>query len=166
MIRMLFFLLVFMFVVCAKKVEKNTLTMAEKVIVYKSKRQLHLIKSGNIIKIYQVALGDNPLGHKQKEGDERTPEGIYTLNWRNSKSAFYKSIHISYPKTSDCVSAKKTGVSPGGNIMIHGLPKKMGWLGSMHTLKDWTNGCIAVSNEEMDEIWALVKNDVVIEIKK
>jgi murein L,D-transpeptidase YafK len=125
---------------------------------------LQLLKSGQIIQTYKIALGDNPIGHKQQEGDEKTPEGSYILDWRNSKSAYYKSIHISYPNKNDKEQAKHLGIPPGGDIMIHGTNKQTAWLGKWQHLRDWTNGCIAVSNEEMDEIWAMVKNGTRIEI--
>jgi murein L,D-transpeptidase YafK len=138
---------------------------ADKVLVLKAKREMQLLKEGRVIKIYRIAMGDQPVGHKQQEGDERTPEGTYTLDWRNSKSAWHKSIHISYPNEQDVARAKRMGVSPGGDIMIHGMAKNMAWIGALHTARDWTNGCIAVTNEEMDEIWTMVKNGTEIEIQ-
>ena len=125
---------------------------------------MQLLQNGKVIRTYTIALGDNPVGHKQQEGDERTPEGKYKLDWRNPNSAYHKSIHISYPNEQDKARAKKRGVSPGGDIMIHGLPKYAAGIGARHALSDWTNGCIAITNEEMDEVWALVKNSTEIEI--
>jgi murein L,D-transpeptidase YafK len=151
-------------VACSNQSGNGKRVTVDKVVVYKSKRELQLIKSGKIVRTFKVALGDNPIGHKQQEGDERTPAGKYTLDWRNGKSAYHKSIHISYPNARDKANAKRLGISPGGSIMIHGMPRKLAWLGSAHKLIDWTNGCIAVSNEEMDEIWAMVKNGNAIEI--
>lgn len=151
---------------CTKNTEKDNLPIVDKVEVCKSKRELYLIKEGKAIRTYRIALGENPVGHKEKEGDERTPEGKYILDWRNSKSAYHKSIHVSYPNAADKVNAKKLGVSAGGDIMIHGMKKSIAWIGSLHSKSDWTNGCIAVTNEEMDEIWAMVKNGTEIEIKK
>jgi murein L,D-transpeptidase YafK len=139
---------------------------ADKVLVLKSKREMHLLREGEIIRTYRISLGDDPVGHKEKEGDEKTPEGNYILDWRNSKSVCYKSIHISYPNETDKAKAKKLGVPPGGNIMIHGLHKSLNWLGSLHVNEDWTDGCIAVTNEEMDEIWRCIKYGTPIEIKK
>jgi len=139
---------------------------ADKVLVLKSERKLHLLRKGKVIKTYTISLGDDPIGHKQREGDERTPEGNYILDWRNSKSSCYKSIHISYPNEEDKKRAKKMKVSPGGDIMIHGLHPGIEWMGQLHCKKDWTDGCIAVTNEEMDEIWKSVKNGISIEIKK
>ncbi|QHT67135.1 L,D-transpeptidase family protein [Rhodocytophaga rosea] len=158
------FLLILLLPSCKNKVEKKLPDRADKVIVYKSKRELHLLKDGEIIRTYKIALGDNPVGHKQQEGDEKTPEGTYILDWRNSKSAYHKSIHVSYPNEKDREHAKQLGISPGGDIMIHGMNKQTAWLGRWQNLRDWTNGCMAVSNDEMDEIWAMVKNGTQIEI--
>lgn len=139
---------------------------ADKVLVLKSKRQMHLLKDNAVIKTYTISLGDQPIGHKQQEGDERTPVGLYTLDWRNNKSTCYKSIHISYPNQTDKEHAQRLGVLPGGSIMIHGLFNGSGWMGRFHRWKDWTNGCIAVTNAEMDEIWQSVANGTPIEIKE
>ena len=105
------------------------------------------------------------MGAKVKQGDHRTPEGLYTLDSRNSNSHFYKAFHISYPNSKDLATAKKLGVSPGGAIMLHGLPKEFAFVGKAQALHDWTDGCIAVSNDEMDEIWKLVHVGTPIEIK-
>jgi murein L,D-transpeptidase YafK len=137
----------------------------DRVVVYKAQRKLVLLADGKEIKSYQVALGAAPIGAKRQQGDHRTPEGLYTLDFRNAHSQYYKSLHISYPNSQDLLAAKKRGVSPGGDVMIHGLPKGYGWLGSKHRLEDWTDGCIAVTNQEMDEIWSLVRVGTPIEIK-
>jgi murein L,D-transpeptidase YafK len=137
----------------------------DKVLVIKSKREMYLLKNGEIIRTYKIALGDHPEGHKLREGDEKTPEGNYLLDWRNSKSVCYKSIHISYPDKTDIETAKKSGVSAGGDIMIHGLHPSNQYLGDLHIATDWTNGCIAVTNEEMDEIWSCVRYGTPIEIE-
>ncbi|TIV98820.1 MAG: hypothetical protein E5V85_09940 [Mesorhizobium sp.] len=135
--------------------------------VEKSNRQLQLIgDGGRVLRSYDIALGGEPIGHKQQEGDERTPEGRYVLDWRNANSADHKSIHISYPNADDLAAAKARGVDPGGLIMIHGMPNGFGWLGWLLQLVDWTDGCIAVTNPEMDEIWAMVANGTPIEIKQ
>jgi len=138
---------------------------AERVVVYKSERKLVLLSQGKEIRSYKVALGSEPVGPKTRHGDHRTPEGVYTLDSRNPHSHFYKAFHISYPNPKDTATAKKLGVSPGGDIMLHGLPKEYAWVGKAHTLHDWTDGCIAVSNEEMDELWKLVPVGTPIEIK-
>lgn len=138
---------------------------ADKVIVIKSKRLMMLIREGDILKIYKVALGKQPNGHKTKVGDKRTPEGTYLLDTRNSDSKFHLAIHISYPSESDIMNAQKRGVLPGGDIMIHGLSEKLKTIGKLHRTSDWTDGCIAVTNPEIEEIWKLVPDGTPIEIK-
>jgi murein L,D-transpeptidase YafK len=135
---------------------------ADLVVVYKSKRQLQLRREGEILKTYRIALGSAPRGPKRKEGDGRTPEGVYTLDWRNSNSNFYRSIHVSYPHARDLDHAERWGVSPGGLIMLHGLPNGLRPSQVGHPWSDWTNGCIALTNEEMDEIWAKVDDGTTI----
>ncbi|HEV8077364.1 MAG TPA: L,D-transpeptidase family protein [Marinobacter sp.] len=136
-----------------------------KVLVQKGERSLQLLSGEQIIRQYRISLGDNPQGHKLYEGDSRTPEGTYSLDWRNADSSFYKSIHISYPSAKDRELAKNWGLDPGGSIMIHGLPNgtdddfAFAFFGL-----DWTDGCIAVSNQEIDEIWQLVGDGTPIEI--
>jgi murein L,D-transpeptidase YafK len=138
---------------------------ADRVVVYKSERKLVLLSQGKEIRSYKVALGSEPVGPKTRHGDHRTPEGVYTLDSRNPNSHFYKAFHISYPNPKDIATANKLGVSPGGDIMLHGLAKEYAWVGRAHTLHDWTDGCIAVTNEEMDELWKLVPVGTPIEIK-
>jgi murein L,D-transpeptidase YafK len=138
---------------------------ADRVVVYKRERKLVLLSQGKELRSYKVALGSEPVGPKARQGDHRTPEGVYTLDSRNPNSHFYKAFHISYPNSKDIATAKKLGVSAGGDIMLHGLPKEYAWVGREHTLRDWTDGCIAVTNEEMDEIWNLVRVGTPIEIK-
>ncbi|MCG9965679.1 L,D-transpeptidase family protein [Shewanella cutis] len=137
---------------------------ADSVLVNKSEKKLYLIADGKPFKSYHVVFGANPEGHKQQEGDERTPEGKYLLDYKKEDSAFYKAIHISYPNQHDIESAKKRGVNPGGLIMIHGQPNGLGWLSFASQFFNWTNGCIAVTNSEMDEIWQAVDVGVPVEI--
>ncbi len=134
------------------------------VLVRKSELKMYLISNGVKIKEYSIALGANPKGHKEKEGDERTPEGKYLLDYKKSDSSFYKAIHISYPNEEDKAKAKEKGVNPGGLIMIHGQKNGLGWLSWLSQNFNWTNGCVAVTNSEMDEIWNLVKAGTPIEI--
>jgi len=136
----------------------------DKVYVDKSERVLKLMSQGAVIKTYAIALGDNPVGHKQQEGDERTPTGSYILDYKNENSSYYRSIHVSYPNAADKAQAKKRGVSAGGDIMIHGQKNGLGHLAAITQQRDWTDGCIAVTNDEMDEIMALVAIDTPIEI--
>lgn len=133
--------------------------------VFKAERRLELIDGGTIMRSYSIALGGNPVGHKQREGDERTPEGTYVLDWRNPKSGYHRSIHVSYPNAADRAAAAARGESPGGDIMIHGQPNGWGWWGWLLQYFDWTNGCIAVTDAGMDEIWALVPDGTRIEIR-
>ncbi|RVC62478.1 MAG: hypothetical protein EOS65_24410 [Mesorhizobium sp.] len=135
--------------------------------VEKSERRLDLIgDGGKILRSYGIALGGEPLGHKRQEADERTPEGRYVLDWRNANSAAYKSIHISYPNAEDLAAAKARGVDAGGMIMIHGQPNAFGWLGWLLQLVDWTDGCVGVTDSDMDEIWTMVANGTPIEIRQ
>ena len=136
----------------------------DKVFVDKSARTLQLLSDNKVIKTYHIALGGNPVGHKQQQGDQRTPVGSYTLDYKNEKSGYYRSIHISYPNTTDKARAKSRGVSAGGDIMIHGQKNGFGALGLLNQQRDWTEGCIAVTNDEMDEIMAAVKVGTPIEI--
>ncbi len=138
---------------------------ADKVIVVKSQRTLTLLSQGKALRTYKVALGGSPGGTKQQQGDHRTPEGDYILDRRNANSRFYKSIHVSYPKEQDRKTASQHGVDPGGDNMVHGLPNGFGWLGAVHRARDWTDGCIAVTDNEMDEIWELVPDGTPIEIR-
>lgn len=138
---------------------------ADRVIVTKKERTLTLMNGDKVLKVYKVALGGNPVGPKQREGDHRTPEGTYVLDRRNPKSKYYRSIHISYPNDEDRERAHKLGVPPGGDVMVHGLPNGFGWLGATHREQDWTDGCIAVTDQEIDEIWNAVPDGTPIEIK-
>ena|SRR5215469_4251280 len=140
-------------------------TTVDHVVVYKNQRKLVLLAAGKELKSYRIALGSKPIGPKTRQGDHRTPEGSYVLDSRNPNSHFYKAFHISYPNPKDTTTAKKLGVSPGGDIMLHGLPKGYAWVGRGHTMHDWTDGCIALTNEEMDELWKLVPVGTPIEIK-
>lgn len=138
------------------------LVKADLVVVRKSARTLQLLNSGRVMKTYRIALGWDPDGPKRQEGDGRTPEGVYTLDWRNSHSNFYRSIHVSYPRADDGRHAARWGVSPGGAIMLHGLPNGVVAEQLRHPDVDWTNGCIALTNDEIDEIWASVEDGTTI----
>jgi murein L,D-transpeptidase YafK len=139
---------------------------ADRVVVLKKERTLQLLYQGKVIKTYKVALGGEPVGPKTRQGDHKTPEGVYVLDSRNAHSQFYKSIHISYPSPSDRATARQKGVSPGGDVFVHGLPNGYRYVGAAHRLKDWTDGCIAVTDEEMDEIWRAVADGTPIEIRR
>jgi len=138
---------------------------ADHIVIVKSARSLTLLRQGKVLKTYKVALGSNPLGAKTREGDGRTPEGEYRISAKNEHSQFHLSLRISYPNEADRQRAKKLGVSPGGDIFIHGLPRQWAWIGAAHRQKDWTAGCIAVTNAEIEEIWASVPVGTPVEIK-
>ncbi|MGD8844823.1 MAG: L,D-transpeptidase family protein [Desulfobacteraceae bacterium] len=137
----------------------------DKVLVEKKKRRLTLVSKGEAIKTYKIALGGNPIGPKERQGDYKTPEGIYTILSRNRHSDYHISLRISYPNKKDKQRAKKLGVSPGGDIMIHGIKNGHAWVGSFHAGIDWTKGCIAVTNQEMEEIVRLVPIGTTVEIR-
>ena len=139
--------------------------MADMVIVEKSESRLYLMRTGEAFASFHVAFGSNPEGHKQQQGDERTPEGKYVLGYKNAGSAFYKSIHISYPNTKDREEARKRGVRPGGDIMIHGQKNGYGQFAIIAQRFNWTNGCIALSDRDMDLVWNAVKPGTPIEIR-
>jgi murein L,D-transpeptidase YafK len=137
---------------------------ADRVVLDKRERRLTLYRDGRELKNYRVSLGLRPTGHKQQEGDYRTPEGSYQLTRRNPDSEFFLSIQVSYPDAEDLAAARKNGVSPGGLIMIHGLPNIMKYSRDRYLSTDWTDGCIALSNEDMLEVWLLTRPDTPIEI--
>lgn len=132
--------------------------------VDKSKRRLYLIDQGVVVKQYRIALGKEPKGHKQAEGDQRTPEGRYILSGVNPQSNFYKSMHISYPDANDLARAAVAGIDPGGDISVHGLKNSFDEDPAYIQSFDWTNGCIAITNQEMDEFLTLVEDGTPIEI--
>ena len=146
------------------KLMATTLPAVDKVVVKKLERRLHLIKDDMIVKTYTISLGGEPFGHKEREGDSRTPEGDYRIDWRNPNSQFHLAMHISYPNTADKSQAERGGYSPGGAIMIHGRPNWIGWTDFLFENQDWTDGCIAVNNIEMEEIWNSVPNGTPIAI--
>ncbi len=137
----------------------------DRIVVLKSKRELQLWSKGTLLKAYRLSLGGVPVGRKEQQGDHRTPEGNYVVSGRNTKSKFHRSLRISYPNADDRARAAKRGVSPGNDIMIHGLPNGYGWIGRGHLAKDWTDGCIAVTDQEIEEIWNVVPDGTPVEIK-
>ena len=133
-------------------------------VILKAARRLLLVTDREVLASFDIALGFEPEGPKDRQGDGRTPEGSYVLDWRTDDSEYYRAIHISYPNADDRRRAKALGVPPGGHVMIHGLPNGLEAIGRDHAKGDWTRGCIAVSNEELDHIWASVPNGTPIEI--
>ena len=140
-------------------------TKIDSIVVYKSKHQLLAYSGGKLLKTYKIALGRNPKGAKQYKGDQKTPEGIYYINDKNPNSGWYKNLGISYPNQEDSKKAKRLGKPTGGDIKIHGLQNKRGYIGKFHRWNDWTLGCIAVTNQEMDELYNGVAIGTKIEIK-
>jgi murein L,D-transpeptidase YafK len=138
---------------------------ADLIVVEKAKRVLTLYAKKKAIKTYRIALGGNPVGHKEQEGDSRTPEGRYTIDAKNPWSSFHLSLRVSYPNGRDRSTARAKGVSPGGQIMIHGTPEYLTTLQATGVFRDWTAGCIAVSNAEIEEIYRLVNKGTTIIIK-
>jgi murein L,D-transpeptidase YafK len=138
--------------------------LADKVLVEKGKRQLHLLRNGRPFRTFNIALGLAPDGDKEQEGDQKTPEGYYMLDARNPDSDYFLSIHISYPNATDRAEARKKGVDPGSAIMIHGQPNNPTFSAAFYAREDWTNGCIAVSNSDMIDIWLMTPDSVPIEI--
>lgn len=137
---------------------------ADLVRVWKAERKLQVLAQGKVVHEFKMVLGPNPLGHKQQEGDGKTPEGAYILDFKKPNSAFYKAIHISYPNAQDLAAAKKRGVSAGGQIMIHGQPNGFGMFAAITQQRDWTAGCIALANADMDVLWQVVHVPMRIEI--
>jgi murein L,D-transpeptidase YafK len=137
---------------------------SDRILIEKRARRLTLFRQGKPTKTYRVALGRRPVGKKTKEGDCRTPEGCYIIDYCNADSRFHRALHISYPNEEDKRQAALRGVSPGCDIMIHGLMNGMGWIGKRHLKRDWTQGCIAVTNKEMDEIWRMASVGTKVEI--
>ena len=140
-------------------------TWADRVVVNKSARTLELYRGVELLRSYHVSLGKSPVGPKLREGDGRTPEGAFTLDYRRADSSFHRALHISYPTPEYAAAAKARAIAPGGLIMVHGIRNGLGFVGRLHTLVDWTDGCIAVTNREMDEIWRVVPDRTPIVIR-
>ena len=140
-------------------------TVADAVVVHKRARMLVLMQDGRPVKLYPVALGGAPTGPKRREGDERTPEGAYVIDARNPRSAFHRALRVSYPDAADRARAAAASEDPGGMIMVHGMRNGLGWIGRLHRRVDWTDGCIAVTNREMDELWRAVPTGTPIVIR-
>lgn len=140
-------------------------SVADRIVVEKSARRLTLFQNGRVLKNYPVALGHAPIGAKQYEGDQRTPEGIYKIDFHKPDSDYHLALHISYPEQRDVDRAAVEGLSAGSDIMIHGLPNGRGWIGRFHRRKDWTAGCIAVANFEIEEIYRVVPDGTPIELR-
>jgi murein L,D-transpeptidase YafK len=139
--------------------------LADRIVVEKSARRMTLLRGDDVLARYDIALGGDPVGHKQKEGDGRTPEGRYAVDFKHPRSRFHLALRISYPDANDRDNAHRIGASPGGDIMIHGLPNGLGWIGGLHRIRDWTDGCVAVTNDDIENIWAMASIGTPVEIK-
>ena len=159
------------FVVCAlafcisSEASSAALPKADKVLVLKNKRVMNLLSKGKVLRTYRIALGQKPVGKKICVGDKRTPEGKYIVDCRKADSKYYLALHISYPNEGEIKKAEQLGMLPGGDIMIHGLPDGYDDVAQFHRITDWTDGCIAVTNREMEEIWMLVPDGTPVEIR-
>jgi murein L,D-transpeptidase YafK len=140
-------------------------TTIDRILVEKSARRLSIFRNGKNLKSYCVALGHNPIGAKQEEGDMRTPEGVYTIDSRNPQSDYHLALHVSYPSEEDTARAAERGVNAGFDIMIHGIQNGGGWIGAFHRMHDWTAGCIALTDEEIEELWRVTRDGTPIEIR-
>ncbi|MBZ5525871.1 MAG: L,D-transpeptidase family protein [Acidobacteriia bacterium] len=137
----------------------------DSIVIVKSERTMKLYSHGKLVRQYKVALGGSPVGTKRQQGDRKTPEGSYVISGRNEHSQFHLSLRVSYPNATDVKWARSRKVAPGGDIMIHGLAPSFAYLGDLHRQTDWTDGCIAVTNPEIEEIWRLVSVGTKIEIR-
>ncbi len=132
--------------------------------VFKAERRLQLVAQGKIVREFRVALGGNPTGRKEEEGDQKTPEGSYILDYKKADSGYHRALHISYPDSADIAAARARKVSPGGAVMIHGQKNGWGWLSFATQRFDWTNGCIALADDDMETVWDMVREGTRIEI--
>jgi murein L,D-transpeptidase YafK len=143
----------------------NALEKADRIEVHKKEHTMNLLRDGKVLESYKVALSTVPVGPKEREGDHKVPEGLYIIDRKNAQSKFHLALHINYPNAADRERARRLGVKPGGDIEIHGLGTKFAWLGALHRQMDWTDGCIAVTNSEIEKIWPLVDVGTVVEIR-
>ena len=143
----------------------EALPMADRIVVHKSERRLDLMRGYSVLRSYKVALGLNPVGQKERAGDFRTPEGTYFLSRRNARSDFFLSVQVSYPNDADLARARRNHWQSGGSIMIHGLPNTLKHPPEYYEQRDWTDGCIAVTNSDMVEIWLLTPDNIPIDIR-
>jgi murein L,D-transpeptidase YafK len=137
----------------------------DRIVIVKSRREMTLMAGAKTLKTYKVALGAQPVGTKERQGDHKTPEGHYIIDAKIEHSRFHRALHISYPNEVDRERARKLGVSPGGAVEIHGVGDNFSWVGALHREMDWTDGCIAVTNEEIDEIWLMVPVGTPVDIR-
>ena len=138
---------------------------ADRILVFKAKHQLQLLRDGVVLKTYPIALGRHPKGPKHRQGDGRTPEGVYLIDGRFTHTPYHLALHISYPSDRDSTHSRAVGQRPGGDILVHGMPARFGHTDPVRFFRDWTNGCIAVGNIAIEEIWSAVDDGTPIEIR-
>jgi murein L,D-transpeptidase YafK len=138
---------------------------ADRILILKSAHTLSLMSGDRTLQAYKVALGRDPVGPKTRKGDHKTPEGEYVVDSKKANSRFYRALHISYPNEADRERARKNGQNPGGEVEIHGIENSLGWIGGLHRTVDWTDGCIALTDAEMQQIWASVDVGTPVEIR-
>ena len=163
--RLIGFCLLWLLTGCSTSVAPPVTTQADKIFVVKSTHTMTLYSGSQILRTYRVSLGRGYGNAKQREGDHETPEGNYIIDARNAHSRFHKALHVSYPNAQDRVHAAKLGVATGGDIMIHGIENGLGWIGTLQRQMDWTDGCIALTDDEMDEVWKLLPIGTLVEIR-
>ena len=159
---MKYFFIIFLFLFSFSLYAQNSIDM---IIIKKSQRVLYVVKDDKVIKKYDIAIGKNPIGHKLKEGDKKTPEGYYFIDGKNAKSKFFLSLHTSYPNFHDKRVAEKNNLNPGSHIAIHGLPSISVLSQYLYNSSDWTDGCIALNNKDMEELWNMSEEGTQILIK-
>lgn len=150
---------------CSRDAESKNPEQADRIVILKSAHVLNLMSGDRVLRTYKVALGRNPVGPKTRKNDHRTPEGEYVIDSKKANSRFYRALHISYPSQADRDEARRDGYDPGGDVEIHGIENGLGWMGKLHRSIDWTDGCIAVTDPEMDEIWKQVSIGTPVEIR-
>ena len=149
----------------ATELSPVTDAVVDRIVIEKSKRTMTLLKQGHEVRTYKIALGRDPVGPKVMQGDNKTPEGIYYIDYKVHNSIYHRALHLSYPNPDDVERARALGVPPGGSIMIHGMKPDKFWMGDVQYLFNWTNGCIALTNREIEEVWALVFPWTPVEIR-
>jgi murein L,D-transpeptidase YafK len=150
---------------CSRKQTSGKIGHADKILILKSAHTISLLNGGRIFRSYKVALGRNPVGQKKRKGDHKTPEGFYTIDSKKEHSRFHRALHISYPNAEDRTRAQVDGYDPGEDVEIHGIENGLGWIGRLHRTIDWTDGCIALTDEEMDGVWNAVDVGTSVEIR-
>ncbi len=157
--------LVLFYAGCSHNAVRGINGMADRVLILKSNRTMTLMSGSNVLRVYKVAIGRSPVGPKTRAGDHKTPEGVYTVDAKKNPSRFHLAFHLSYPNQADLERARQLGVNPGGDIEIHGTENGLEWIGSLHRVFDCTDGCIAVTDQEIEEAWRVVPVGTVVEIR-